>query len=932
MAAVMKRICLSRICSLAAVAGVFFLVPFSLRAGEAFSLRAGESRVIDFGPDAEGGYPRVAFAAAEGPARIRLSYSTHPDGLGPMGDFWHDTRADYMGRDLWLPILPASTDRFDVFTQAGAGTWRASLAQGLVRYVRVAVESGSATVSDVSLVNDGIHSTEPVTGSFACSDPAVTAVWQASVRTCLLAAIPGRTQPLAVRGTHTNAVLGASYPYLSDGAKRDRLVWSGDLWWAQRNMYAAFPTSSPYMPGSLRMLAENRTPEGYVQACPFPESHGPLAAGDWGPFASDEFAAWFIPVLRDHVLYTGDLDLARELRPAVRGLVDYLTKHTAADGVFEQRLETAKHSCGLAVGGTSHHHRAYMNVLLWLAYRDAASLAAWLGDKADCAAWTARADATARAIRTHFWNAAKGHFILSREEPRFGFEACALALAAKFATSAEAAAILPQLVRHGHGKFQALAVRGAFEYGEAEKAMALVAAHNWYKVVDPAWKGTRLTSECMNLLTKGWGDEAHPDTAIAGIFSNYILGVEPLSPGYRTFRVRPQPVRGVTWAKGSVPTPYGPIEVSWKMGPKGPEVQVKHPAGTVRVAEAGRPFAVFPSSCVTPDGMAVDARDRLVIAAANLADPKVPGALFRFDAPGAQPYKWCDVPVNPATGRVNPMGICFGPAGELYVVDNQPWTGEALTKNRGRLLRLAFQDDKLVSCDVIAEGLEHPNGVAYHKGKLYLTQSMLTPMGVKPGDFTSGLYRFDPSDRQVKVTNSKADKQLLFTVKTRNVHCPYGLDGLAFDAAGALYLGNFGDGEILKVTFDAAGNPGAPTVFARSPFDKTRDPAKPGFLAYAAACPLRTTDGMRFGPDGWLYVADFSNNAVAKVSPDGRTVAFVRRDPDGAHAWGGLNQPGEPVFWRGRLIVSNFDAVAGNPDKVNATREMPATLTEVRFH
>ena len=349
------------------------------------------------------------------------------------------------------------------------------------------------------------------------------------------------------------------------------------------------------------------------------------------------------------------------------------------------------------------------------------------------------------------------------------------------------------------------------------------------------------------------------------------------------------------------------------------------------LASLAAPFATFPDGCVTPDGMTVDAQDRLVIAAANFADTKKPGALFRIDNPGDAPYKWLDLPVNPATGRCSPMGIAYGDDGALYVVDNQPWTGEALTKNQGRLLRLEIKDDKLAAWHVVAEGMEHPNGVKFQKGKLYLTQSCLSPIKDASGLLVSGVYRFDPSDRNVKVANAKSDRNLILTVTTKNKFCQYGLDGLAFDAEGRLYVGNFGDGEVSRIVFDAKGNVASLATFAKSPFDITRDPAKPDFLKYATACPMRTTDGMCFGPDGWLYVADFSNNAVAKVSPDGSRVAFVRRDEDGKWLEGKMNQPGEPIFWRGRLVVSNFDAVAGTPDKTNAKTDRPATLSELPY-
>ena len=343
------------------------------------------------------------------------------------------------------------------------------------------------------------------------------------------------------------------------------------------------------------------------------------------------------------------------------------------------------------------------------------------------------------------------------------------------------------------------------------------------------------------------------------------------------------------------------------------------------------PFATFPEGCVTPDGMVVDAADRLVVAAANFADTTKPGALYRIDNPGDRPYKWIDLPVNPATGRCSPMGIAYGDDGALYVVDNQPWTGESLTKNQGRLLRLEFKGDRLSAWHVVAEGMEHPNGVKFNRGRIYLTQSSLSSIKDASGLLVSGVYRFDPKERNVKVKNARTDRNLLFTVTTKNKFCQYGLDGLVFDAKGRLYVGNFGDGELFRVVLDGTGGVASIASFAKSPFDIARDPAKHGFLQYATTCPMRTTDGMCFGPDGWLYVADFSNNAIAKVSPDGKKVMFVRRDEDGKWLEGKMNQPGEPIFWRGRLVVSNFDAVAGTPDKTNAKTDRPATLSELPY-
>jgi sugar lactone lactonase YvrE len=263
-------------------------------------------------------------------------------------------------------------------------------------------------------------------------------------------------------------------------------------------------------------------------------------------------------------------------------------------------------------------------------------------------------------------------------------------------------------------------------------------------------------------------------------------------------------------------------------------------------------------------------------------------------------------PTLDKTGRACPMGIDFGPDGSLYVCDNQGWPGTEEGRDQGRILRLKVADGKVVEQDVVAFGMSHPNGIKYRGGKLYVTQSLLP--GIKSDRLVSGLYRFDASDRNVRVRNDASDKNLLLRFKTHNLDCQYGLDGLVFDSKGNLFLGNFGDGTLHKVTFDEDGGVASSELFARSP-------------------DMQTTDGICVDREDNIYVADFSANAVAIVSPRGE-VRVLARSPDCDGSKGGLDQPGEPIVRGHELIVSNFDVVTG-PDKVNTKHDKPYTLSVI---
>lgn len=325
-----------------------------------------------------------------------------------------------------------------------------------------------------------------------------------------------------------------------------------------------------------------------------------------------------------------------------------------------------------------------------------------------------------------------------------------------------------------------------------------------------------------------------------------------------------------------------------------------------RVTQQSKLFLELPDCCPTPDGMAVAPNGDLILACPNFADLGQPACLMRITK-DKEVTKWMDVPVLAETGWAAPMGIAFSEDGKsLFVCDNQGWNGAEKAQNKGRVLRLNFENDRLVETIEVATGMEHPNGIRVKDGKLYLTQSSLSKIKDPSGLLVSGVYCFNADDKGIKVTNTLDDKNLITTVITKNKDVQYGLDGIVFDKEGNLYVGNFGDGAIHKIVFDESGKVISNDVWAQD------------------LSQMRTTDGICMDDNGNIWVADFSANAVARIDKNGKvTRVAVSPDCDGSN--GGLDQPGEPIVWNGQVVVSCFDIVTG-PDKVNTRHDKPFTL------
>jgi hypothetical protein len=85
------------------------------------------------------------------------------------------------------------------------------------------------------------------------------------------------------------------------------------------------------------------------------------------------------------------------------------------------------------------------------------------------------------------------------------------------------------------------------------------------------------------------GSLAHvwSEGATIGLTTGF-LGVRPTAPGFRRWIVAPQAAgSGLRWARGRVPTPHGPLTVSWRLSAGRLRVTVTPPPGTRGTIVAG---------------------------------------------------------------------------------------------------------------------------------------------------------------------------------------------------------------------------------------------------------------------------------------------------------------------------------------------------------
>ena len=293
----------------------------------------------------------------------------------------------------------------------------------------------------------------------------------------------------------------------------------------------------------------------------------------------------------------------------------------------------------------------------------------------------------------------------------------------------------------------------------------------------------------------------------------------------------------------------------------------------------------LPEKYNTPDGMVLGPDGNIYLNCLNYNNNVYPAKLLKIDADDniSEVFTY---PPHPETGKAAPLGIDIGPDGNFYVADNQ---GFYSTDYKSSLVRVNMKDGKAVGSEVLVTGFIMSNAVVCHGDNVYVTE---TSLDVDGNPMPSGVYRFEMSEfkgRPIKLLPRRRDPHLVtsfLTFTDRRI----GANGMAIDSEGTLYVCNFGEASLLKITFDDNGWVKSQKVIAQGH----------GMVS---------TDGIKIHPKtGEIYVADFDGNAVHKICLETGKVTTIAKNANNSGGVGGLlDRPSEVCIRGNRLYISNID-------------------------
>ncbi len=572
-------------------------------------LPSGSDLLLDFGADT-GGFFELKINVAK-TAKIRITYS--------------EALAFTKGQKDWLSSASSSYRKLmqRTYEVKQSGWFSDKVLMGGARYVRIEVVSGEIQLDAVRCKKTFLNCDPKAQGFFLSSDEELNKIWYAGYYTTCLDTIRSDQG-----GKSGKVKIGSGDWVIVDGAKRDRLIWSGDLAIADRVVYVS---NGRYdiVKDSLKSLADWQNKKtGIYPAC----SRAELGARVADRFT--EYSLWQVVNSYEYYLYSGDTAFIKQIYPGMLRALDYHDRQTDGQGLILQKFskDGMNYSYSLIRTGAI----SYTNALYYLALTDAARIALDRDDIGQAQLFLTRADRIKNYFNTYFWDKRAGAFRnAKRDRDHRPLDGNAMAILSGLTDKGKASQILDFFNKSlklswGDRQFdKAYVFPRKLPFADGHNAKFVMPYINAFDAAARYQSGR--DQEALDLIKRCWGAMAKqdpnfsdwewigpkgkpdkPTTSLAHawsagssfLLSEWVIGVRPTEPGFAHYLVDPHP-NGINWAQGAVPSPRGLLEVNWKDAPEKFEISLSLPAGTgprVNMPGKGDSVKVMLNDTVIYDG------------------------------------------------------------------------------------------------------------------------------------------------------------------------------------------------------------------------------------------------------------------------------------------------------------------------------------------
>ncbi len=467
--------------------------------------------VLDFGKEVVG-YPHLR---VEGPAGIiiDLGYSEVLEG-GKVNPSHNVVRC---------------VDRYTM--RDGLQIWETFSKRGF-RYMQVDIHNKSS--EPLRIYSIGLNfSTYPVEyrGAFNCSDDLLNQIWE----------VGAYTLQLSMQDTYEDC------PF------REQALWMGDARVEALVNYYAFGDTK-LIARSLQLIGQSQLPEGITSGV-YPMR--------WPNKIADYCLLWIIS-LWDYYQYTGDRNLVEELYPRVKSALAFFENHLDQYNLLSDVPDWT------FIDWASLDERGEITTLNCFYYKalvDTSQIAQLLGEENEAVRYQGLATEVKAAINSRLWSDEAGVYVDCRVgdvlSETVSQHANSLAVLYDIAGADKQDRIYSYIfaedegvIQPGTPYFMFYVLRSLFHSGRYQKAIEII-RERWGDMLKKG--ATTFWERFATWASRCHGWSAGPTMLLPA----EILGVQPVAPGFKVFQIKPHPV-GLTWARGTVPTPQGDISVAWK--------------------------------------------------------------------------------------------------------------------------------------------------------------------------------------------------------------------------------------------------------------------------------------------------------------------------------------------------------------------------------